>query len=176
MKLAGRFGPYGGRYVPETLMAALEELEGAWGEVSADPEFMLELRAHQRAFVGRPTPLYAAERLTAHFGGAQIHLKREDLCHTGAHKLNNALGQAPRAGSRGWSWPASGAAPTRSGCSRPSSTTARSGWSASRPLAPASRAAATPRRSPEGGRACCTAATPTCFRTTTVRSCPPTRS
>ena len=94
MKLAGRFGPYGGRYVPETLMAALEELEGAWGEVSVDPEFMLELRAQQRAFVGRPTPLYAAERLTAHFGGAQIHLKREDLCHTGAHKLNNALGQA----------------------------------------------------------------------------------
>src|SRR5438046_8801845 len=94
MKLAGRFGPYGGQYVPETLMAALEELEGTWGEVSSDPEFMLELRAQQRAFVGRPTPLYAAERLTAHFGGAQIHFKREDLCHTGAHKLNNALGQA----------------------------------------------------------------------------------
>jgi tryptophan synthase beta chain len=75
-------------------MAALEELDGAWEEVSTDPEFMLELRAQQRAFIGRPTPLYAAERLTAHFGGAQIHLKREDLCHTGAHKLNNALGQA----------------------------------------------------------------------------------
>jgi tryptophan synthase beta chain len=94
MKVAGRFGSYGGQYVPETLMAALEELEGTWAEVWADPEFQLELRAHQRAFVGRPTPLYAAERLTAHFGGAQIHLKREDLCHTGAHKLNNALGQA----------------------------------------------------------------------------------
>ncbi|MBO0682474.1 MAG: tryptophan synthase subunit beta [Candidatus Dormibacteraeota bacterium] len=94
MRSAGRFGPYGGQYVPETLMAALEELEGAWGEAWADPEFQLELRAQQRAFVGRPTPLYAAERLTAHFGGAQIHLKREDLCHTGAHKLNNALGQA----------------------------------------------------------------------------------
>src|SRR2546421_863455 len=94
MKLAGRFGPYGGQYVPETLMAALEELEGAWGEVWVDPEFILELRAQQHAFVGRPTPLYSAERLTAHFGGAQIHLKREDLCHTGAHKLNNALGQA----------------------------------------------------------------------------------
>jgi tryptophan synthase beta chain len=94
MKVAGRFGPYGGQYVPETLMAALEELEGTWAEAWADPEFQLELRAHQRAFVGRPTPLYAAERLTAHFGGAQIHLKREDLCHTGAHKLNNALGQA----------------------------------------------------------------------------------
>ena len=94
MKVAGRFGPYGGQYVPETLMAALEELEGTWAEVWADPEFQLELRAHQRAFVGRPTPLYAAERLTAHFGGAQIHLKREALCHTGAQKLNNALGQA----------------------------------------------------------------------------------
>jgi len=94
MKLEGRFGPYGGQYVPETLMAALEELDGAWGEAWVDPEFILELRAQQHAFIGRPTPLYAAERLTAHFGGAQIHLKREDLCHTGAHKLNNALGQA----------------------------------------------------------------------------------
>jgi tryptophan synthase beta chain len=75
-------------------MAALEELEGTWAEAWQDPEFQLELRAQQRAFVGRPTPLYAAERLTEHFGGAQIHLKREDLCHTGAHKLNNALGQA----------------------------------------------------------------------------------
>jgi tryptophan synthase beta chain len=94
MRIPGRFGPYGGQYVPETLMAALEELEGTWAENWEDPEFQLELRAQQRAFVGRPTPLYAAERLTEHFGGAQIHLKREDLCHTGAHKLNNALGQA----------------------------------------------------------------------------------
>ncbi|HEY7201918.1 MAG TPA: tryptophan synthase subunit beta [Candidatus Dormibacteraeota bacterium] len=90
----GRFGPYGGQYVPETLMSALEELEGAWRECWADPEFQLELKAQQHAFVGRPTPLYSAERLSAHFGGARIHLKREDLCHTGAHKLNNALGQA----------------------------------------------------------------------------------
>jgi len=80
--------------VPETLMSALEELEGAWREYWADPEFQLELKAQQHAFVGRPTPLYSAERLSAHFGGARIHLKREDLCHTGAHKLNNALGQA----------------------------------------------------------------------------------
>jgi len=80
--------------VPETLMSALEELEGAWREAWADPEFQLELKAQHHAFVGRPTPLYAAERLTEHFGGARIHLKREDLCHTGAHKLNNALGQA----------------------------------------------------------------------------------
>jgi len=90
----GRFGPYGGQYVPETLMSALEELEGAWREAWMDPEFQLELKALQHAFVGRPTPLYSAERLSAHFGGARIHLKREDLCHTGAHKLNNALGQA----------------------------------------------------------------------------------
>jgi tryptophan synthase beta chain len=80
--------------VPETLMSALEELEGAWREAWMDPEFQLDLKAQQHAFVGRPTPLYSAERLSAHFGGARIHLKREDLCHTGAHKLNNALGQA----------------------------------------------------------------------------------
>jgi tryptophan synthase beta chain len=90
----GRFGPYGGQYVPETLMAALEELEHAWLEARDDPEFQLELAGHRHAFVGRPTPLYAADRLTEHHGGAEIHLKREDLCHTGAHKLNNALGQA----------------------------------------------------------------------------------
>jgi tryptophan synthase beta chain len=90
----GRFGPYGGQYVPETLMSALEELEGAWREAWMDPEFQLELKAQQHAFVGRPTPLYSAERLSAQAGGARIHLKREDLCHTGAHKLNNALGQA----------------------------------------------------------------------------------
>ena len=94
MSMKGRFGPYGGQYVPETLMSALEELEGAWNEAWADPEFQLELKAQLHAFVGRPTPLYAAERLTEHFAGARIHLKREDLCHTGAHKLNNALGQA----------------------------------------------------------------------------------
>jgi tryptophan synthase beta chain len=92
--MKGRFGSYGGQYVPETLMSALEELEGAWHESWHDPGFQLELKAQQHAFVGRPTPLYAAERLTEHFGGAVIHLKREDLCHTGAHKLNNALGQA----------------------------------------------------------------------------------
>jgi tryptophan synthase beta chain len=90
----GRFGPYGGQYVPETLMSALEELEGAWREAWMDPEFQLDLKAQQHAFIGRPTPLYSAERLSAHYGGARIHLKREDLCHTGAHKLNNALGQA----------------------------------------------------------------------------------
>src|SRR5437899_6636013 len=90
----GRFGPFGGQYVPETLMGALEELENVWHEAKADPQFQLELAGHRHAFVGRPTPLYAATRLGEHFGGAHIHLKREDLCHTGAHKLNNALGQA----------------------------------------------------------------------------------
>lgn len=92
--MKGRFGPYGGQYVPETLMSALEQLEGAWSDARANPEFQLELAAQRHAFVGRPTPIYAADRLAAHFGGAEIHLKREDLCHTGAHKLNNALGQA----------------------------------------------------------------------------------
>jgi len=90
----GRFGAYGGRYVPETLMAALDELERVWHEAKADAQFQLELAGHRHAFVGRPTPLYAASRLGQHFGGGHIHLKREDLCHTGAHKLNNAVGQA----------------------------------------------------------------------------------
>ena len=89
----GRFGPYGGQYVPETLMAALAELESAWDEAWSDAAFQLELRAQQHAFIGRPTPLYSADRLSEEFGGARLHLKREDLCHTGAHKLNNALGQ-----------------------------------------------------------------------------------
>ena len=90
----GRFGVFGGQYVPETLMSPLRELEDMWHEAKADPQFQLELAGHRRAFVGRPTPLYAAGRLSEHFGGAHIHLKREDLCHTGAHKLNNAVGQA----------------------------------------------------------------------------------
>lgn len=90
----GRFGPYGGKYVPETLMSALAELETALARVQADPGFQAELEQHLRDFVGRPSPLYFAERLTQHYGGAQIYLKREDLNHTGAHKINNALAQA----------------------------------------------------------------------------------
>ena len=90
----GRFGAFGGQYVPETLMSALQELEDMWHEAKADPQFQLELAGHRRAFIGRPTPLYAATRLSEHFGGTHIHFKREDLCHTGAHKLNNAVGQA----------------------------------------------------------------------------------
>jgi tryptophan synthase beta chain len=92
--VGGRFGAYGGQYVPETLMGALAELEKEWHEAKADTQFQLELAGHRHAFVGRPTPLYSATRLGEHFGGAHIHLKREDLCHTGAHKLNNAVGQA----------------------------------------------------------------------------------
>ncbi len=91
---AGHFGPYGGIFVPETLMAALEELEQVYLAARNDPEFQAELRHHLADFAGRPTPLYFAERLTQHFGGAKIYFKREDLLHTGAHKINNAIGQA----------------------------------------------------------------------------------
>jgi tryptophan synthase beta chain len=88
-----RFGRFGGQYVPETLMAALSELDTMWSAMRTDRDFLAELRARQATFIGRPTPLYEAERLTEHHGGARIYFKREDLCHTGAHKLNNALGQ-----------------------------------------------------------------------------------
>ena len=90
----GRYGPYGGRFVPETLMAAITELEAAYLEARQDPGFQARLADLQRHYIGRPTPLYFAEKLTAHCGGARIYLKREDLAHTGAHKINNALGQA----------------------------------------------------------------------------------
>ncbi|HUJ42636.1 MAG TPA: tryptophan synthase subunit beta [Opitutaceae bacterium] len=91
---AGHFGPYGGVFVPETLMGALEELAAAYATAKADPAFQTALRRDLRDYAGRPTPLYCAERLTQHCGGARIYLKREDLLHTGAHKINNALGQA----------------------------------------------------------------------------------
>lgn len=99
----GRFGVYGGRYVPETLMAALVELEHAYAESKADAQFQAELDDLLHNFAGRPTPLYHAKRLTESLGGARIYLKREDLLHTGAHKINNALGQgllAKRMGKR----------------------------------------------------------------------------
>jgi tryptophan synthase beta chain len=89
----GRFGIYGGRYVPETLMAALQELEREYDIAKADAAFQQELDLLLRDFAGRPTPLYFARRLTEDLGGAKIYLKREDLLHTGAHKINNALGQ-----------------------------------------------------------------------------------
>ena len=90
----GHFGPYGGKFVPETLMPALDELEEAYLRARNDDDFMRELAYLQRTFVGRPTPITYARRLSEHLGGAQIYLKREDLAHTGAHKINNALGQA----------------------------------------------------------------------------------
>ena len=89
--VAGFYGAYGGRYVPETLVPALDELEQGWSQVKDDPGFRLELEGLQATYVGRPTPLYPAERLGE---GKRIYLKREDLCHTGAHKINNAVGQA----------------------------------------------------------------------------------
>jgi tryptophan synthase beta chain len=89
----GHFGPYGGRYVAETLMPALSELERGYAKVRRDPGFRKELKYYLRDYVGRETPLYFAERLTEKLGGAKIYLKREDLCHTGAHKINNTIGQ-----------------------------------------------------------------------------------
>ncbi len=89
----GRFGEFGGRYVPETLMHPVEELERAYDEARADPEFQAELDTLLKNYAGRPTPLFFAQRLTACLGGARIFLKREDLLHTGAHKINNCLGQ-----------------------------------------------------------------------------------
>ena len=89
----GHFGPFGGRYVPETLMHPLQELEQEYFRAQADPAFQKELSYYLQEFCGRPTPLYLAERLTRELGGAKIYLKREDLVHTGAHKINNALGQ-----------------------------------------------------------------------------------
>ncbi len=90
----GRFGPYGGKFVPETLMSALDELERAYEEVNADDAFAEELETLLQRYVGRPTPLYYAPNLSEELGGASIYVKREDLAHTGAHKINNALGQA----------------------------------------------------------------------------------
>jgi tryptophan synthase beta chain len=90
---SGRFGDYGGRYVPETLMPLVLELDRAYAEAKADPAFQAELAGHLASYAGRPSPLYFAERLSAHFGGAKIYLKREELNHTGSHKINNCLGQ-----------------------------------------------------------------------------------
>ena len=91
---AGHFGPFGGRYIAETLMPAILELEEAYRRIAPDPAFQQELARLLRDFAGRPTPLFLAERLTAQAGGAAIYLKREDLAHTGAHKINNTVGQA----------------------------------------------------------------------------------
>lgn len=91
--IKGHYGTFGGRYVPETLMPALLELEKAYQEVKEDADFQQQVNYYLKEYVGRETPLYYAERLTEHLGGAKIYLKREDLCHTGAHKINNVIGQ-----------------------------------------------------------------------------------
>ena len=90
----GRFGEYGGRFVPETLIPALDNLTAAYTEAMDDPEFKKTFEFYLKTFVGRPSTLYFAENLTRHAGGAKIYLKREDLNHTGAHKINNTIGQA----------------------------------------------------------------------------------
>src|SRR5256712_4947193 len=97
----GRCGPYGGRYGPETLVAPLEELESAYAEARADKDFQAVLESMLRDFAGRPTPLQFAARLTERLGGPRIYLKREDLLHTGAHKINNCIGQGPLAARMG---------------------------------------------------------------------------
>src|SRR3546814_7450533 len=91
---SGHFGPYGGRFVSETLMAALEELESTYFRLKDEAEFQAEFDQDLAHYVGRPSPLYFAERLTRVLGGAQVWMKREDLNHTGAHKVNNTIGQA----------------------------------------------------------------------------------
>ena len=90
----GHFGPYGGSFVAETLVHAIDELKAAWAEAQADPAFLAEFRSELKHFVGRPSPVYHAARMSRELGGAQIYLKREDLNHTGAHKVNNTIGQA----------------------------------------------------------------------------------
>ena len=90
----GHFGQYGGVFVAETLIAALDELKAAYARYKGDPEFRAEFEYELKHYVGRPSPVYHAKRWSAHFGGAQVYLKREDLNHTGAHKINNAVGQA----------------------------------------------------------------------------------
>src|SRR5512145_2021522 len=90
----GYFGEFGGRFVPETLIPALDELTAAYEAALVDPEFQTQFAELQRTYTGRPTPITYAKRLSEHLGGAQIYLKREDLAHSGAHKINNALGQA----------------------------------------------------------------------------------
>ena len=89
----GRFGDFGGRFVPETLMPLVLELDQAYRAARADPAFHRELDGYLTHYVGRPSPLYFAERLTRHYGGARIYFKREELNHTGAHKINNCMGQ-----------------------------------------------------------------------------------
>jgi tryptophan synthase beta chain len=125
----GHFGPYGGTYVAETLIHALDELRDAYERYRLDSDFVAEFRHELKHFVGRPSPIYHAARLSREVGGAQIHLKREDLNHTGAHKINNTIGQAllarrmgkPRVIATAWNAWCTWAAKTSS-ASRPTST------------------------------------------------------
>ena len=150
----GRLLDYGGQYAPETMMAALEELETAYEHFSQDPDFQRELTDLLANYAGRPSLLYYAEKMTKDLGGAKIYLKREDLNHTGAHKINNALGQVLLAKKMGktrvssWrrkgccrtlSWPAWAVAATPSVPFTTSSGTLRCGSSAARPQAGATR-------------------------------------
>ena len=131
-KIPGRFGAYGGRYVPETLMAALEELDLAYAAAQADPAFHLELDSLLKDYAGRPTPLFFAARLTEQLGGAKIYLKREDLLHTGAHKINNC--SRPRIATRqvGWASGALSRRPVLGSMAWPRLPSARClGWNAS---------------------------------------------
>ncbi len=89
----GKFGKYGGRYVAETLMPAILELEQAYNKAKNDPSFLNDLQYYNKNFIGRPTPLYFAQKLTNKFNGAKIYLKRDELNHTGSHKINNCIGQ-----------------------------------------------------------------------------------
>ena len=91
---SGHFGPYGGTFVSETLIQALDQLKAAYARYQNDPEFLAEFNYELKHYVGRPSPVYHARRWSGHFGGAQVYLKREDLNHTGAHKINNVIGQA----------------------------------------------------------------------------------
>lgn len=93
MSKIGRFGEYGGQYVPETVMNAVHELEAAYSKYKNDPEFIRELKTLYRDYAGRPSMLYYADKMTRDLGGAKIYIKREDLNHTGSHKINNVLGQ-----------------------------------------------------------------------------------
>ncbi len=104
----GWFGEFGGRFAPETLMAPVEELEAAYRVARSDPAFQAELARLLKDFAGRPTPLFHAQRLTARLGGAKIYLKREDLLHTGAHKINNCLGQGLAGAANGENSPGGG--------------------------------------------------------------------
>ena len=119
----GRFGIHGGQYIPKTLMNAVIELEEAYNQYKEDPDFQRELSRLFNEYAGRPSRLYYAEKMTRDLGGAKIYLKREDLNHTGAHKINNVLGQAllakRRAGFPTRSWPVSAEVPMPSEASTP---------------------------------------------------------